>query len=167
MFLVFTALLKTLDGQNIQSNEFNIVAEIEERVGNLSEKTLKNRRKNNLESLEKIMLRLSHTAILALTRNEVFADSLTIFQDDDDEEEIGERRELSEARSQYVPTVGLDEILFTVPTYYLIQVLFSCMKNYPRNFHGRIFIQIPDLSTMLMIFRKKQFPIYSATISEV
>ena len=122
MFLVFTALLKTLDGQNIQSNEFNIVAEIEDRVGKLSEKTLKTRKKNNLESLEKIMLRLSYTAMLALTRNEIFADSLTIFQNDDDEEETGDTRRRSKSRLQYVPTVGFDELLFTVPSYYLIQV---------------------------------------------
>ena len=122
MFLVFNAQLKTLGGENIQSNEFNIVAEIEDRVGKLSEKTLKTRKKNNLESLEKIMLRLSYTAMLALTRNEIFADSLTIFQNDDDEEETGDTRRRSKSRLQYVPTVGFDEILFTVPSYYLIQV---------------------------------------------
>ena len=120
MFLVFTAQLKSLHGQNIQRNEFNIVSEIEDRLGRLSEKTLNNRRKNNLESIEKIMLRLSFTAMLALTRNEIFAESQTIFQNDDDEEETGETRQ----RSQYVPTVGFDEVLFTVPTYYLIQVFY-------------------------------------------
>ena len=124
MFLVFAAQLKSLLGQDIQSTEFSIVADIEDRLGRLSEKTLNSRRKNNVGSLEKIMLRLSYTAMLALTRNEVFAESQTIFQDDDDEEENGDTRTLSESRSQFVPTVGFDEVLFTVPTYYLIQVFF-------------------------------------------
>ena len=147
MFLVINAQLKTLRGENIQSNELNIVAKIEDRVGKLSEKTLKARRKNNLESLEKIMLRLSYTAMLALTRNEIFADSLTIFQNDDDEEETGDTRQRSKSRSQYVPTVGFDEVLFTVPSYYLIQVY--SMKYYNLAFS----ISFNPLSlTMLMIF---------------
>ena len=124
MFLVSNAQLKTLRGENIQSNEFNIVAEIEWRVAKLSEKTLNTRIKNNRESIEKIMLRLTFTALFALARNEGFAESQTIFQNDDDEEETGETRKLSESRSQYVPTVGLDEVLFTVPPYYLLQVFF-------------------------------------------
>ena len=147
MFLVFNAQLKTLRGENIQSNELNIVAKIEDRVGKLSEKTLKARRKNNLESLEKIMLRLSYTAMLALTRNEIFADSLTIFQNDDDEEETGDTRQRSKSRSQYVPTVGFDEVLFTVPSYYLIQVY--SMKYY--NLAFSISFNLLSL-TMLMIF---------------
>ena len=124
MFLVLTAQLKSTLGQNIQSNEFNIVAEIEWRVANLSEKTLNTRIKNNRKSIEKIMLRLTFTALFALARNEGFAESQTIFQNDDDEEETGETRKLSVSRSQYVPTVGLDEVLFTVPPYYLLQVFF-------------------------------------------
>ena len=131
MFFVFAAQSESLQGQDIQSNEFSIVAEIEDRLGQLFQKTLKSRRKNNLGSIEKIMLRLSFTAMLALTRNEVFAETQIIFQEDDDEEEIGDTRNLFESRSQYVPTVGFDEVLFTVPTYYLIQVFFIKATQYP------------------------------------
>ena len=131
MFFVFAAQSESLQGQDIQSNEFSIVAEIEDRLGQLFQKTLKSRRKNNLGSIEKIMLRLSFTAMLALTRNEAFAETQTIFQEDDDEEEIGDTRNLFESRSQYVPTVGFDEVLFTVPTYYLIQVSFIKATQYP------------------------------------
>ena len=120
MFLLLTAQLKTLLCQNIPSDEFTLVAKIEDRLGKLSEKTLSTRRENNVESIEKIMLRISYTATFALARNEIFAETQTIFQNDDDEEETGETRQ----RSQYVPTVGFDEVLFTVPTYYLIQVFY-------------------------------------------
>ena len=113
MFFLFPADL--LFGQNIAVNEVDIVGEIERRVTKLAEETLDTRRKNNKKRLEKILLRISSTGMLALSRNEIFAESLSIFQNDDVEEETGER-------SQFVPTVGLDESLFTVPSYYLVQV---------------------------------------------
>ena len=122
MFLLLTAQLKPLLFQNIPSDEFTLVAKIEDRLGKLSEKTLSTRRENNVESIEKIMLRISYTATFAHARNEIFAETQTIFQNDDDEEEAGETRKQSGSRSLYVPTVGLDESLFTVPTYYLLQV---------------------------------------------
>ena len=85
-----------------------------------------------------------YSGLLALARNEVFASSQTVFQNDDTEEESidgddsdddDKRRSLDDQAPMaktYVPTVGFNEPLFTVPQSYLIQVQFySFGKLYP------------------------------------
>ena len=72
------------------------------------------------KTVENIMLRVAGTGMLALSRNELFAATQTIAADPDDPEaEVpgggGEER-------AWVPSVGLGEQLFTVPTYFLMQV---------------------------------------------
>ena len=118
MFLVFTSHHQSLIGQNIVNSEVNILSEIERRIAELTEETVNARRERNSRALERIMLRISSTGMLALSRNEIFGESQLIFQNDDVEEEMLRRS----GRSQYVPTVGLGENLFTVPTSYLLQV---------------------------------------------
>jgi len=123
---VFNVLNQILD-------EGQAVAQIENQITQLVEKTIQSRKDNNKKSIEKIMLRISSTGLLALARNEVFASTQTVFQNDDAEEESidgsdadddDKRRSLSDPLAKtYVPTVGFDEPFFTVPGSYLIQVI--------------------------------------------
>ena len=71
--------------------EQDVVADIEETLANLEEKTETGRSETSLRSVEKIMLRVTGTGMIALSRNEIFAQSQTIFQNDDLEEEISEQ----------------------------------------------------------------------------
>ena len=116
---IWSLLLSTL-AQVKAITEQDVVADIEETLANLEEKTETGRSETSLRSVEKIMLRVTGTGMIALSRNEIFAQSQTIFQNDDLEEEISEQD--ADSRSQYVPTVGLDEQLFTVPPSYFLQV---------------------------------------------
>ena len=100
--------------------ENQILVDIEDSISRMMETTKKGRSDANSKSVEKIMLRVAGTGMIALSRNEIFADSQTIFQNDDLEEEISE--DDADARSSFVPTVGLDEKLFTVPSSFFLQV---------------------------------------------
>ena len=117
-FFMFLLLITGLtDGQSTRENE--VLADIEQNISKLEKKTEERRSDSSRKRVEKIMLRVAGSGMMALSRNEIFAESQTIFQNDDLEEEIpGE----AEERSQYVPTVGLDEPLFSVPSSYLLQV---------------------------------------------
>ena len=72
----------------IRASENEIVAEIEENISQLIEKTKKSRSVSSERGVERIMLRMAGTGFLALSRNEIFAESQTIFQEDDLEEEV-------------------------------------------------------------------------------
>ena len=101
MFITFSTLCAPLGGQDIGYNELDVVGEIERRVSELTEENIEARRKYNMLSVEKIMLSLSWTGFMSLTRNVIFAESEIIT----------------------VPTDGLNEILVTVPNYSsLVQV---------------------------------------------
>ena len=112
-------LLTLVQGITVTENE--ILVDIEDSISRMMERTEKGRREANTRSIEKIMLRVSGTGMIALSRNEIFAQSQTIFQNDDLEEEISD--DDADGRSSYVPSVGLDEKLFTVPSSYFLQVL--------------------------------------------
>ena len=100
--------------------------EIEEQISKLIETTTNTRSVSSKRGLEGIMLRMAGTGFIALSRNEIFAQTQSIFQPDD-LEEIFPESGTGESRSQYVPTVGLGEKLFTVPSSYLMQVIiFLC-----------------------------------------
>ena len=118
VFLLFSSMTLVL---GIRASENEIVAEIEENISQLIEKTKKSRSVSSERGVERIMLRMAGTGFLALSRNEIFAESQTIFQEDDLEEEVPGDVDAS-SRSQYVPTVGLGEKLFTVPSSFLLQV---------------------------------------------
>ena len=94
-------------------SEDEIVREIEEQISKLIETTTNTRSVSSKRGLEGIMLRMAGTGFIALSRNEIFAQTQSMFQP-----ESG----TGESRSQYVPTVGLGEKLFTVPSSYLMQV---------------------------------------------
>ena len=66
------------------------------------------------------MLRVAGTGMLALSRNELFAATQTIAADPDDPE-----AEVPGEERAWVPSVGLGEQLFTVPTYFLMQVTYQ------------------------------------------
>ena len=116
--MLFLFLVTLVQGQILTENQ--ILVDIEDSISRMMEATVKGRSDANRKSVEKIMLRVAGTGMIALSRNEIFADSQTIFQNDDLEEEISE--DDSDARSSYVPTVGLDEKLFTVPSSFFLQV---------------------------------------------
>ena len=102
-------------------SEDEIVREIEEQISKLMETTTITRSVSSKRGLEGIMLRMAGMGFIALSRNEIFAETQSIFQPDD-LEEIFPESGTGESRSQYVPTVGLGEKLFTVPSSYLMQV---------------------------------------------
>ena len=115
--MLFLLISVVVDGQIIRENE--VVADIEESISALETVTKEKRSEASKKRVEKIMLRVAGTGMMALSRNEISAESQTVFQGDDLEEEVpGD----AEERSQYVPTVGLAEPLFTVPSSYLLQV---------------------------------------------
>ena len=116
--MLFLFLMTQVQGQIPTENQ--ILVDIEDSISRMMETTKKGRSDANSKSVEKIMLRVAGTGMIALSRNEIFADSQTIFQNDDLEEEISE--DDADARSSFVPTVGLDEKLFTVPSSFFLQV---------------------------------------------
>ena len=69
------------------------------------------------KTVENIMLRVAGTGMLALSRNELFAATQTVAADPDDPE-----AEVPGEERAWVPSVGMGEQLFTVPTYFLMQV---------------------------------------------
>ena len=111
---------------------------------------------------EKIFLFVS--GLLALARNEVFASTQTVFQNDDAEEESidgsdadddDKRRSLNDPQAKtYVPTVGFDEPFFTVPGSYLIQVQISTCLLYMGYFTA-IFrlLGVPSLALPLLLVK--------------
>ena len=129
--MLFLFLVTLVQGQILTENQ--ILVDIEDSISRMMEATVKGRSDANRKSVEKIMLRVAGTGMIALSRNEIFADSQTIFQNDDLEEEISE--DDADARSSYVPTVGLDEKLFTVPSSFFLQVDFS---DRPINIYLRV-----------------------------
>ena len=123
-------------------DENDIVREIEKEIIQLTRSTKESKRKENMESYEKIFLRLAATGAQALGRNMLYASTQTVFQGDDDEEndENEEKRghvrddivyhienwmddsDLEDTgRSQYVPQI-LGEPLYYVPASYWLQV---------------------------------------------
>ena len=67
-------------------DESDIVKDIEEEIIKLTKSTKESKRDENVESYEKIFLRLAATGGQALGRNMLYASTQTVFQGDDDEE---------------------------------------------------------------------------------
>jgi hypothetical protein len=122
-------------------DENDIVKDIEREIIMLTKSTKESKRKENVESYEKIFLRLAATGGQALGRNMLYASTQTVFQGDDDEENAeDENRAIRDAivrniedwmddsdleatgRSQYVPQI-LGEPLYYVPASYWLQVI--------------------------------------------
>ena len=126
-----------------QDTDSAIISEIEREIVKLTRSTKENLREENVESYQKIFLRLAATGSQALGRNMLYASTQQVFQDDDDEENdenADEKRrsirldivqqiedwlddsEIEDTgRSQYVPQI-LGEPLFYVPSSYWLQV---------------------------------------------
>jgi len=127
-----------------QDTDSAIISEIEREIVKLTRSTKENLREENVESYQKIFLRLAATGSQALGRNMLYASTQQVFQDDDDEENdenADEKRrsirldivqqiedwlddsEIEDTgRSQYVPQI-LGEPLFYVPSSYWLQVI--------------------------------------------
>ena len=119
--------------------EDDIVREIQREIVTITKSTKESKRKANVESYEKIFLRLAAVGFTAVGRNMLYASTQTVFQGDDDEEEESDKRELNieavniieswmddseledTGRSQLVPQI-LGEPLFYVPASYWLQV---------------------------------------------
>ena len=87
------------------------------------------------KTVENIMLRVAGTGMLALSRNELFAATQTIAADPDDPE-----AEVPGEERAWVPSVGLGEQLFTVPTYFLMQVHIRPHTDLTSHMHQARFI---------------------------
>lgn len=121
-----------------RAEENDILSEIQNEIIELTKSTKESRRKANVESYEKIFLRLGATGMQALGRNMLYASTKAVFQGDDDEEEETRRRESNNVniienwmddeelegtgRSQFVPQI-LGEPLFYTPASYWLQVV--------------------------------------------
>jgi len=122
--------------------ENDILSDIQAEIVELTKTTKESRRDANVESYEKIFLRLGAVGMTALGRNMLYASTQTVLQGDDDEEEDQSRKrrrierenvniietwlddEELEAtgRSQFVPQI-LGEPLFYTPASYWLQVV--------------------------------------------
>ena len=123
-------------------DDSDIVKGIEREIVKLTKSTKESIRDENVESYEKIFLRLAATGAQALGRNMLYASTQTVFQGDDDEENAeDEKRAMRDifvrhienlmddsdledtGRSQYVPQI-LGEPLYYVPASYWLQVVY-------------------------------------------
>ena len=104
----------------------------------LTKSTKESIREENVESYEKIFLRLSAVGLTALGRNMLYASTQTVLQGDDDEEEDQSRKRTIQndavdiienwldddeleatGRSQFVPQILGEPLFFTPPSYWL------------------------------------------------
>ena len=124
-----------------QGEEGEVLSDIQTEIVELVRTTKESRRDANVESYEKIFLRLGAVGMTALGRNMLYASTQTVLQGDDDEEEDQSRKrrkiqsenvniietwldddELeATGRSQFVPQI-LGEPLFYTPASYWLQV---------------------------------------------
>ena len=121
--------------------------DIEGEIIELSKSTQESKRDENVESYEKIFLRLAATGAQALGRNMLYASTQTVFQGDDDEENAEDEKRVmwdvivrhiedwmddsdleDTGRSQYVPQI-LGEPLYYVPASYWLQVVYIIHNN--------------------------------------
>ena len=135
--------------------ENDILSDIQAEIVELTKTTKESRRDANVESYEKIFLRLGAVGMTALGRNMLYASTQTVLQGDDDEEEDQSRKrrrierenvniietwlddEELEAtgRSQFVPQI-LGEPLFYTPASYWLQVNKGAFKYFISRFKG-------------------------------
>ena len=136
LFVLLPCFVTAQDG--VEEND--ILSEIQSEIIELTKSTKESRREANVESYEKIFLRLTATGLQALGRNMLYASTQKVFQGDDDEEEETRRREQKNravniienwmddeeledtGRSQFVPQI-LGEPLFYTPASYWLQVI--------------------------------------------
>ena len=138
LIVILPCFITAQDVFEERAEENDILSEIQNEIIELTKSTKESRRKANVESYEKIFLRLGATGMQALGRNMLYASTKTVFQGDDDEEEETRRRESNNVniienwmddeeledtgRSQFVPQI-LGEPLFYTPASYWLQVI--------------------------------------------
>ena len=108
-----------------------LVAEIEAEIAGLAQRTREARKRKSRRNEEQLLLRLVSTGLQALGRNMIYAESQTVYQGDDDEEQMGRSSKVELVGYPDTDLLGLfqfvpqlpGEALFTVPASYWLQVV--------------------------------------------
>ena len=108
-----------------------LMAEIEAEIAGLAQRTREARKRKSRRNEEQLLLRLVSTGLQALGRNMIYAESQTVHQGDDDEEQMGRSSKVELDGYQDTGLLGLfqfvpqlpGEALFTVPASYWLQVV--------------------------------------------